>query len=143
MIGRDEIARMIPHSGSMCLLHSVVEWSHKAIVCAALSHRDSDNPMRDAGILPGLCGIEYAAQAMAVHGALTAATHGRPRAGYLASLRDVQCSADRLDTIADELTIEAEQLMASGAQVIYQFSVRTADAQLLSGRAAVVLEAAE
>ena len=38
----------------------------------ASSHRAADNPLRAHGRLGAACGIEYAAQAMAVHGALLA-----------------------------------------------------------------------
>jgi predicted hotdog family 3-hydroxylacyl-ACP dehydratase len=79
---------------------------------------------------------------MAIHGRLTGAAAERPRAGYLASLRDVACAADRLDLVTTELRIEAEQLFGDGDSVIYRFALRGDDRLLLSGRAAVVLVAA-
>ena len=61
---------MIPHTGAMCLLDGVLQWDTSTIQCVSRSHRDAHNPLRIDGRLPTLCGIEYAAQAMAVHGGL-------------------------------------------------------------------------
>jgi hypothetical protein len=46
-----------------------------------------DNPLRAAGSLGVANAIEYAAQAMAVHGALLGGSDGAPQAGYLTSVR--------------------------------------------------------
>lgn len=97
--------------------------------------------MRAAGFLPVLCGVEYAAQAMAVHGALTDVLPGRPRSGYLASLRDVVCRVDRLDTGEGDLIVEAERLMGDDRHAVYRFSLRMQETMLLSGRATVALDA--
>jgi predicted hotdog family 3-hydroxylacyl-ACP dehydratase len=138
---RADIARMIPHAGPMCLLDGVVHWDEKRIRCFSRSHRDAGNPMRIADRLPALCGIEYAAQAMATHGGLAGGTHGRPRAGYLASVRDVVCHRDRLDDLQQDLIIEAERLLGDEAHVVYRFTLRAGGLTLLSGRAAISLDA--
>lgn len=140
MIDHAGIAALIPHTGTMCLLAEIVEWTEQTITCRADSHRDPTNPLRDGGMLPSLAAIEYAAQAMAAHGALIG-NGGRSRGGYLASLRDVVCTVERMDTVPGALTVKAEQLMGSGAQMIYQFAVEADGVTLVSGRAAVVLEA--
>jgi predicted hotdog family 3-hydroxylacyl-ACP dehydratase len=142
MLDRSNIAKLIPHTGSMCLLERVVNWNQDAIACTASSHRDPANPLAQDGQLPILCGIEYAAQAMAVHGALTGAVDLRPRAGYLASVRDVKTTRARLDDLAGDLTIEAQPVMGDGSQVIYSFSIAADGQTILSGRAAVILEGA-
>jgi predicted hotdog family 3-hydroxylacyl-ACP dehydratase len=142
MIDKAAIAELVPHAGTMCLIDRVLHWDAARIRCAAESHRAADNPLARDGSLAGICGIEYAAQAMAIHGRLAGATAERPRAGFLASLRDVECVADRLDLVASELLVEAEQLFGDGESVIYGFALRDADDRLLlSGRAAVVLAA--
>jgi predicted hotdog family 3-hydroxylacyl-ACP dehydratase len=92
--------------------------------------------------LPAVCGIEYAAQAMATHGGLAGSTRGRPRAGYLASLRDVVCRRDRLDDLDGDLVVDAERVLGDEGRVIYEFKVWVGKLEVLSGRAAVVLEAA-
>ena len=137
---RDWIAAHIPHAGTMCLLDAVLDWSPEAIRCRADSHRDADNPLRADGRLGAAAGIEYAAQAMAVHGALLAASGDRPRQGYLASVRGVDFYADRLDDLAGDLDIDAERLSGDGNNVLYQFAVRGDGRLLLAGRAAVILD---
>ena len=138
-LDRAAIAARIPHQGSMCLLDAVTQWSPQAIHCVSSSHLDAENPLRSEGRLGIACGIEYAAQAMAVHGALLA-SGPPPKRGYLVSVRNVTLAADRLDTSPAPLQIEAERLSGDSTTVLYQFHVRSADHLLLSGRAAVVLD---
>ena len=194
-----------------------------AIECTASTHRAPGNPLAANGRLEAVCGVEYASQAMALHGALAgcgdwtgvpeggvsedvvregavppgevpageilrrgvpgaglagdglagarlavagfagagfagdgppesglsgrrlssgepAGSGQRPRAGYLASSREVVCSVERLDLLAGDLRITAELLIANAARVIYRFTVTCDDAPVLSGRAAVVLD---
>jgi predicted hotdog family 3-hydroxylacyl-ACP dehydratase len=138
---RAEIAGLIPHGGAMCLLDGVVHWDENRIRCVSRSHLDAANPLRAGDRLPAVCGIEYAAQAMATHGGLAGSTLGRPRAGYLASLRDVVCSRDRLDDLDGDLVVDAERVLGDEGRVIYEFNLRVGEVEVLSGRAAVVLEA--
>jgi predicted hotdog family 3-hydroxylacyl-ACP dehydratase len=140
-LNRGDIADLIPHAGAMCLLDGVIEWDAARIRCVSRSHLDAGNPLRANGRLPALCGIEYAAQAMAVHGGLTGQVGAKPRAGYLASLRDVVCGRDRLDDLEGDLVVEVERMADDGARVIYSFMLWVGAERVLSGRAAVVLDA--
>lgn len=140
-LDRAWIAAHIPHQGTMCLLDRVIEWDCGRIACQAMSHRAGDNPLRSKGCLHAVCGIEYAAQAMAVHGALCSEGGGRPRAGYLASIRGVELAVARLDDIASPLTVAAEQLGGDGNGVLYAFAISSQGTILLNGRAAVILDA--
>jgi predicted hotdog family 3-hydroxylacyl-ACP dehydratase len=142
MIGRTEIATMIPHAGTMCLLDGVLNWDQASIRCVSGRHRAEDNPLRRAGRLNAICGIEFAAQAMAVHGRLAGGVGWRPKAGYLASVRDVKCRQGRLDLLEPDLVIAAELLMGDEQRVIYQFALDCSGTEVLSGRAAVVLSVA-
>ncbi len=135
------IAAHIPHSGAMCLLDAVLAWDDARIRCTASSHRDAANPLRAQGRLAAICGIEYAAQAMAVHGALLGDTGARPRAGLLASVRDVEAHVARLDTVDAPLCIEAERLGAAHSTILYRFALHGGERLLLTGRAAVMLDA--
>lgn len=141
MLDHAWIAARIPHQGAMCLLDAVLEWSESAITCRAISHRDTANPLRAEGRLGAANGIEYAAQAMAVHGALRASDGGLPRRGYLTSVRAVRLHVARLNDWPGELTVQAERLSGDGNHILYQFSVSHAERCLLEGRAAVVLDA--
>ncbi|MDO9202010.1 MAG: hotdog family protein [Hydrogenophaga sp.] len=135
------IAARIPHQGSMCLLDGVVEWSADHIVCRALSHTDPAHPLRAAGRLGAANGIEYAAQAMAVHGALVAGASAAPRQGYLTSVRSVSLHAERLDHLPGPLSVRAERLSGDVNNVLYRFTLHHGEHCLLDGRAAVVLDA--
>jgi len=132
---------MIPHAGAMHLLDGVLSWDADRIRCLSRSHRDRQNPLRTDGRLSALCGIEYAAQAMAIHGVLAGNVRKRPRVGYLASLREVHCSRTRLDDLEGDLIVDAERMMGEESRVIYSFDVRVGDVEVLRGRAAVVLDA--
>jgi predicted hotdog family 3-hydroxylacyl-ACP dehydratase len=135
------IAARIPHQGAMCLLEAVVACSESAIDCRAISHRDPANPLRTNGRLGAANGIEYAAQAMAVHGALLAGQTDAPRQGYLTSVRGVRLLVERLDDLPEALAIHAERLSGDANHILYQFSLSHAGQLLLDGRAAVVLDA--
>lgn len=117
----------------MCLLDRVVHWDARSILCAALSHRDAANPLREAGGLPVWAGIEYAAQAAAVHGALLL-PRSAPRAGLLAALRNVNAAYEWLDRIDAELTLGATLMHADAAGGIYGFEAYAGKQLLLSGQ---------
>lgn len=135
---RDAIARLVPHQGAMCLLDRALRWDADHIACEAVSHRDPANPLRRGDMLPAACGLEYALQAMALHGALLAG--GRPqRPGYLSSLRDVALGSGRLDTVAGALHVAAASLAAEARGFVYRFEVSGEGRLLLSGRAAIIL----
>jgi len=126
----------------MCLLDHIVAWDQEHVECRASSHRATDNPLREQGRLGMACGIEYAAQAMAVHGALLAPPDSTgARVGFLVSVRGANLYAARLDDIAADLQIEANCISHSENNILYQFSVSATGRLLLDGRAAVVLNA--
>lgn len=136
------IARHIPHQGSMCLLDCVEAWDQQHILARAISHRSADNPLRAHHRLSAACGIEYAAQAMAVHGALLAPTnHAGASVGYLVSVRGTKLHVPRLDDIQADLRVVACCIARDDNNILYQFSVYAADRLLLEGRAAILLDA--
>ncbi len=124
----------------MCLLDRVEAWDQLAISCSAVSHADAANPLRQYGRLHAICGVEYAAQAMAVHAGLAGDVQGeRPALGFLASVRDLELFVERIDTAGPELRIEARRLSGGERSFIYQFDIWSGPTPLLSGRAAVIL----
>ena len=141
MIGHDAIAALIPHAGAMCLLDSVLDWSDAAIRCRATSHLDPANPLRRDGRLSALCGIEYALQAAALHGALRG---GKPQPpGYLAALRMTSLAGQPWDDPAlGPLLVEAEREHGDRNGLLYAIAVHASDGRsLLDGRATIVLPA--
>ena len=142
MLDRAGISRLVPHHGAMCLLHEVISCDEREIVCRATSHRDPGHPLRSGNHLPAVCGIEYAAQAMAVHGALMgkAAGETRGRSGMLAAARNVVFNVDRLDDITDDLVVSARRLPAEEGWLLYEFALHAGARELVRGRATVSLK---
>ena len=127
---------LIPHAGTMCLLDRVVAHSGDDIQCVTRTHTHPDNPLRRDGQLSALQLIEYAAQAMAAHGALVS---GGVQPGMLASVRDMRLHVERIDDIDTELTIRATRRIAQSAGSLYDFTVHGSDRLLCEGRIAIVL----
>jgi predicted hotdog family 3-hydroxylacyl-ACP dehydratase len=134
------IAERLPHAGRMCLLDRLESWSAQAIHCSATSHHAADHPLRTASGLLAPCAIEYAAQAMALHGALCAPAGAAPAHGMLASVRGVRFAGARLDAVPGALQIHAERLAADSRQLQYRFVVGDeAGVVFAEGRATIVL----
>jgi predicted hotdog family 3-hydroxylacyl-ACP dehydratase len=142
MLNRAWIEARIPHKGTMCLLDGVDSHDAHEIVCSALSHHWPHHPLRDEAGLGIAAGIEYAAQAMAVHGALRDDAAAAGGGGYLVSARDVTWSVQRLDSLSGPLSVRAQRLSGTAANVMYRFSLHADGNEILSGRATVMLEAA-
>jgi predicted hotdog family 3-hydroxylacyl-ACP dehydratase len=145
-MNRAWIEARIPHQGRMCLLDEVLAWDAHHIRCSTGTHRALDNPLRSHGRLGVASGIEYAAQAMALHGALAGAAAGAnagavSQVGFLASVRDVRLHVLRLDDIEADLLCEATHLAGDDLTALYEFALRDRDKCLLGGRASVVLDA--
>lgn len=139
-LDRDGIAARIPHSGSMCLLDALLQWNPEQALCRATSHRDATHPLRSPGGLLSPVAIEYASQAMALHGALTAPPGSVPSAGFLAAARGVNLHVARLDDVPGPLLVRVTRLAGADAQALYQFELRDDAGRLLvDGRATVVL----
>jgi predicted hotdog family 3-hydroxylacyl-ACP dehydratase len=141
-LDRRWIAAHIPHAGKMCLLDEVLSWDPTRIECRSATHRAADNPLRAHGRLGSACGIEYAAQAMALHGALMVARSSPPPTGYLAGVRAVVLHVEWLDDVPHDLLISSERISGDDTIVMYQFSVHAATRALLNGRATIVLDTA-
>ena len=141
------IAARIPHRGPMCLLERMTSWSVDRIECVAVNHRDATHPLRTRSGLLATAAIEYAAQAMALHGAVCAGTDGAQASpGFLASARAVRLHAGRLDDLPaatpDELVVVAERQAGDAERILYAFTLSHGGHELASGRVAVVLNTA-
>jgi len=136
-----DIRSLVPHAGEMCLLSRIVSADDREIVCAAISHRSPDNPLRRAGRLSALHLAEYGAQALAAHGGLSDPA-AKSRGGMLVAIRSLVLDVDRLDDIEDELTISATKLVANADGQIYSFSVSGGGRELGRGRVSVMFQGA-
>jgi predicted hotdog family 3-hydroxylacyl-ACP dehydratase len=138
MLNHDQIRRLIPHDGAMCLLERVVEWSAETITCVSRTHGALDNPLRHDGRIGAVCGVEYGLQAMAVHGALIA--KARQPVGYLVRLGDVTLPVGYLDELGPELIVRAELAQSVARGYGYAFAVSgDIGAPPIRGRATIAL----
>jgi predicted hotdog family 3-hydroxylacyl-ACP dehydratase len=142
-LGKNDIAKLIPHAGAMCLLDEILNWDESGIRAATRTHLDERNPLRHNGHLPAVCAVEYAAQTMAVHGSLASLDAKRPRAGYLVSARDVVLHEQTLDTLDDTLVIEAERIAGDVRGVLYRFDIRHRERAVANGILMVILDAGD
>jgi len=136
------IETLLPHAGRMRLIDRVVSYDEQSIVCESDSHRAPDHPLAEAGVLSIICGLEYGAQAMAIHGALLAdsgSPDARRRHGFLVAASDLQWSVSRLDQCEAPLVIKAVSEFRSDNQVSYRFEICASNTAVFGGRASVLL----
>jgi predicted hotdog family 3-hydroxylacyl-ACP dehydratase len=123
----------------MCLLERIEAWDDDFIRCSTSSHRDPSNPLRKAGGLSEIHGLEYGAQAMAVHGALLAARDGLAlHDSYVAAVRDLRLLAARLDTHSQRLLVEAHRLLGMHGNLVYNVLVEAGGSPLVTARVTVM-----
>jgi predicted hotdog family 3-hydroxylacyl-ACP dehydratase len=140
-MSKADLCRLIPHQGTMCLLDTVEQWDDTSIMCTAASHRDATNPLRRDNQLEAICGLEYAAQAMAVHvGLLQQGKERRLAVGYLGAVKNLMLRATRLNDVKGDLTVQATRLVGEGGSFIYTFRVSAGRQALLDGRASIFLK---
>lgn len=141
---RLELSKFLPHGNEMCLLSSVEYWDASSITCLTSTHRDQDNPLRRQGLLGIISGLEFAAQAMAIHVGLTTdiAEHNSSL-GYLGAVRDLHVGSRTLHQFEEDLTIHANLLLGQSMSFIYAFSMKANEAILLQGRASIFIKGAE
>ncbi|KPL48736.1 phosphotransferase [Xanthomonas axonopodis] len=143
MQGRNALAALIPHQGSMCLWEEVIQWDAKRIVLRSHAHRSDAHPLRSSGRLRALHLCEYGAQAMAVHGGLLGQDPSQPaRLGMLVALRGVELHLAYLDDLPAAIDCEAQVLMQADDSQQYSFRLTHQDQLLAKGRATVMLVAA-
>src|SRR5689334_16785756 len=106
-LDRVALAGCLPHQGAMCLLDEVTDWDAGWLRARARSHSCPDHPLRREAVLHAVHGIEYGAQAAAVHGALTAGDNGPPPLRVLAAIRDARWKRPRLDDMGEDLDVTA------------------------------------
>lgn len=123
----------------MCLIDEVVAWDARGILCRSCTHLDPHNPLRRAGVLGMVCGIEYGLQAAALHGALREGACQPPR--YLAGLREVMIEGGRLDEpTLGTLEVAATLELNEPSGLIYGFRISSAaGATLVEGRGTIML----
>ena len=127
---------LLPHAGEMVLLDRIVSWDEAGALCVTNAHLRPGNPLRCGDRLPTICGVEFALQAAAVHGAMRG---GKKRRAYVALLRDVDWTVERLDdSTLGQLQVAAHLVGETEGGVIYDLHIGGAAGDtLLTGRAVI------
>lgn len=142
LLKKEEIARLLPHGESMCLLELVEAWDDLTISCRTSTHRDGHNPLRFKGRLTASAGLEYAAQAMGAHvGLVDGGRQAEDRIGLVGSVREVVFATERLDDLDGWLTINATRLVEGEQGYMYHFTVMHGMKTLIEGRASIFVKA--
>lgn len=122
IVDRDRIAELLPHGPGMVLLDRVLDYDDQSIHCETDSHRALDNPLRRHGRLPAMAAVEYAAQAAALHAALTKAR--KPGAGaVLGGARETILSVSDLSRLGGNLSVRVTLLLAQHNGAVYSFEI--------------------
>lgn len=141
------IENLIPHAGNMVLLDSADCINASGLQCYSYTHLETTNPLRSEQGLSALSGIEYAAQAMALHISLVNAA-ARSQSGFLAICKNIKLNRRYLDAIDTELKIEVHHLSGSIEMGLlqYRFVITTniesknAAEKIISGELSIVVQ---
>jgi len=131
------IPDLVPHAGRMVLLHEIRAHDDDRIECRAGIDPGGDHPLAVDGILPAPALVEYAGQAMAVHGGLKSGPGTPPRPGRLVSLRQLDLAIDAIESPI-EVTVQAHCLGGDDSGQIYRFAVLDGQRELASGQATIM-----
>jgi predicted hotdog family 3-hydroxylacyl-ACP dehydratase len=136
-LDRPRISQLVPQTGAMCLLDEVIDWGPAHVSCKAQAP-GADHPLLRDGRVPAVMAVEYAAQACAVHGALSEPATAQ-RAGVLASLVDVDLRAGGVPLGEGPIAVDATMLGRTGNGCLYGFSVAVSGSIVVEGRLVVAL----
>lgn len=137
---KQQLCKLIPHDGSMCLLESVDSWDESQIVCSSKSHHNPDNPLKDGNRLGCVNAIEYGAQAVAIHGRLLAEdSNPVSQSGFLVQIKDLDFDDCDLSVLPGALTIKAQQLHCDRTSMLYRITIKHDHNQIMQGRVMIFI----
>ncbi|MGI9492994.1 MAG: hypothetical protein ACR2QF_11410 [Geminicoccaceae bacterium] len=122
LLTREQLEPLVPHAEAMLMIDGVTAYDDQRLCCVSLRHQAADNPLRRDGRLSAHHGIEFAAQAAAVHGGLIDQDNRAPLRA-LAAVRKASFSRPWLDDLADRLEINADLIMVDRQAAVYQASL--------------------
>lgn len=122
LLTRDQLEPLLPHAGAMLMIDSVEAFDEERISCLSERHQATDNPLYRDGRLAALHGIEFAAQAAAIHGGLLSKERKAPLR-VLAAVRKANFSRPWLDELPGPLRIVSTIVMLDPKAAVYQASV--------------------
>ena len=138
-MGREELQSLIPHSGSMCLLDSVVDWNDDSIACETSSHLRENNPFTKQGRLDSVLLVEYGAQAAAVHAGLIQNGMGEGGTAYIGAVKNLQIFEQVVDQSISMLNVSAQCILNNKDGAIYQIECGGDNRPVISARVVLIL----
>jgi predicted hotdog family 3-hydroxylacyl-ACP dehydratase len=117
------VAGLLPHAGRWVLLSGVVEHVSRRTTCRLTVDGEFPFAARD-GRVPALLGLEYMAQCIAVHGALSAEAGEEPiRAGLLLGSRRLEVRTPGF-LPGQPLEVTAERVWGDTSFFVFECAVR-------------------
>lgn len=138
---KQEVASCLPHKGPMVLLENVLHCTEEGLECETRTHLQVEHPLSIEGQLSIFVGVEYAAQAMALHKSLNAVGDGKVRSGFVAVTSNVTPYLDFLNQASGALNVVVNMLDSSGGGSLYEFRITHSQEKLpvLEGKLLVML----
>jgi len=134
-----QIAALIPHGETMCLLDGVRHWDDAGITAFTARHNHPDNPLLEAGALKTIVLIEYAAQAAAVHAGLMGTGIGHEKAAFIGAVKSMHLHHLDVPAQVQEIRCKARCLLNNAEGAIYDISVEGDRTRLIEGRIVLVI----
>lgn len=117
------VRELLPHRGRAVLLGAVLAHDATTTVCS-VDPAGGDLYRDEDGTVPAWLGLEYMAQAVAVHGGLLDRAAGTPpRPGFFLGSRRLVFAADRFAR-GQALEVAARHLRGSASMLAFECSVR-------------------
>jgi len=133
LVTRERLEPLVPHAGAMLMIDGVKAYDDRSICCESLRHQAVDNPLRRDGKLSAHHGIEFAAQAAAVHGGLINDGKKAPLRA-LAAVRKASFSRPWIHDLPGRLEIAANLVMLDQRAAVYQSSLHHEGEEIASMR---------
>ncbi|MCF7964715.1 MAG: hotdog family protein [Methylobacter tundripaludum] len=105
----NDVAALIPHSGSMVLLDRIIDYDDQGLTAELVVR--ADGLLADHESVPAWAGIEYMAQTIAAYAGMMATQAGEPiRLGFLLGTRRYHSNVAAFK-VGSALTIKVEKIM--------------------------------
>lgn len=136
MLDQQQIAKMLPHAGDMCLLSKVLTWDAEQLTGLAVDLNFKNNPLLCDAELFSITGVEYAAQAVAVHAGLASGqTSGE---GYLVQIKNINIHKPKLSSEPIKVAVYKQALQPYS--MIYDFKISESAELIIEGTLMIALK---
>lgn len=142
MIDINKLYQALPHSDDMCLIQNIIDWSESTICCSTTAHLDADNILAIDSRLPAWSGIEYIAQALALHGVLLKGAEEQLviQKAFVATIQTAEIFTDDISQYPGALTIQATIIFSQENSAVFDCSLEYDGEELLSCECGVIFQ---